>query len=271
MFVDKTVMSLVRHLDFLKENIIIMVKLLTEFKASFYSVIFEQFFFTIINVFMFSVLFTNFGEVIGWSFTDFILFLILFDFFEVFIGIFFWNDWLKIEIINGSFNLRNTKPMNVYWNTYFSKLSHYALLYTVLTFFIYSFFILYFSIELFNIFLGIGVFLLIGIFWISFSEFIRSLDWFFLGLSQIVWQPLNRLNYGFRTFPSPFFKSFNFKFLFFFFPVYLLGDVLLPILKGEEVLNLMSYIWFLVIGIVVLITCTSVAWRYGLSKYEAYG
>ena len=257
--------GLVRHLDFLKENILIMFKLVTEFKTNFYSIVLERTVYLFVNILLFSILFNNFGSVIGWEFSDFILFLLLVDFFAVLLGIVTWKSWIRYEITLGGFNSSITKPINIFWFNYIHTLSYYGLLYTILTFFISIVFILYFNIVFMNIFLGISLFLLIGFFWLSISEFFRSLDWIMIGLSGISWTPFRNLNQGFKNFPSPFFKNFEFKFLFFLFPNFLIAYLLLPILKGDTVINLMNYVWFLVIGSIVLITCTSIVWRYGLS------
>jgi ABC-type uncharacterized transport system permease subunit len=69
--------GIVCYSDFLKENIILMFKYLGEYKASFYSVLFEQFIYLFVNLLLFSILFNNFTDVVGWSFKEFILFLCL--------------------------------------------------------------------------------------------------------------------------------------------------------------------------------------------------
>ena len=153
--------GLVRHLDFLKENILIMFKLVTEFKTNFYSIVLERTVYLFVNILLFSILFNNFGSVIGWEFSDFILFLLLVDFFAVLLGIVTWKSWIRYEITLGGFNSSITKPINIFWFNYIHTLSYYCLLYTILTFFISIVFILYFNIVFMNIFLGISLFLLI--------------------------------------------------------------------------------------------------------------
>jgi len=263
--------GLVRHLNFFKENVVIMFKFLSEYKASFYSVLGEQIVFISVNLLLFSVMVENFADVIGWNFKDFVLFLCLIDFLNVFMGIFTWKNWLKKDIVSGSFNLMLLRPLKVFWFNYFYALSHYALLYTILNFFIFSFFIFYFGIELVNIFLAVGLFGLICFFWLCLVEFFKSLDWVFLGLSEVLWKPLSDVNWSFKSFPAPLFKKFGWKYLLLVFPYYVLAILVLPVLRGYEVVDFWFYVYFLSFGSVVLCLFIFGFWKYGLKNYEAFG
>jgi len=262
---------LFRHFNFLKENIVIMFKYLSEYKASFYSVLLEQFVFLGVNLLMFSVMVENFSDVVGWKFSEFVLFLALVDYMMVLTGIFAWRNWLKSEIISGDFNLKVLRPLNVFWFNYFYKLAHHAFLYSMLNLFVYGFLLFYFKINLVNVWLGVGLFFLIALFWLCFVEFYRSLDWIGLGLSEIFGRPFFNFNWNFKSFPAPFFKKFNLRFVLLIFPSYFLGALVLPVLRGFEVLNFWFYIWFLICGILILCGLISIIWRYGLKNYGAFG
>lgn len=248
-----------------------MFKRAVEYKANLYSVFLEQFFYMASLFIMFNILFTNFGSVIGWNFKDFILFMILADFLWIFIGMIVWRDWLKYDIIKGNFNLYILKPFNTFYFYFTFLFSHYALIYVILTFFIYSGFIIYFQVELFNIFLGLLVMILIGIFSVAFIEFIRSLDWLFLGFSMAVWSSVWHINNNLKNYPAQFFGKSTFRFFLLIFPNYFVAVLLIPIFRGYEV----SEFWFL---IKVLISLTFIfilgiyfVWKYGLKNYEAFG
>jgi ABC-type uncharacterized transport system permease subunit len=163
--------GIVRHLDFLKENIILMFKYLGEYKASFYSVLFEQFIYLFVNLLLFSILFDNFADVVGWSFKEFILFLVLVDYMNVLMGIFIWKYGIRFDITSGDMNLKILRPMRTFWFHYFHNLSHHALLYSILNIFIYFGLLVFFDVAIQNTFVGIVLFLLVGVFWITLVEF----------------------------------------------------------------------------------------------------
>ena len=104
--------GIVRNLNYLKENLIICFKSLSEYKLNLFNSIFEQLIFYFILIIFGKVLISNFGDLIGWSFIDYLLFLIIVDLSTTFTGIFVWDASVQKAIKTGSLNNFLFRPIN---------------------------------------------------------------------------------------------------------------------------------------------------------------
>jgi len=122
-----------------------------------------------------------------------------------------------------------------------------------------------------NVSLGLFLYLLLYIFLIILSEFIKSLDWILIGFSKGISKPFRSIEEALKTYPGKFFEDFKFRFILFFSPLYFVATLVVPVFRGINVVNF----WFQIFGILVFSFIfgflTFFSWRYGLKNYEAFG
>ena len=261
-----------KNYGILKESIMILFKKLVEYKGNLYAVLFEQMIYLLVYCITMYILFENFSDLILWSFNEFILFFIICDFLMVSTGVFLWREtWLSSNITQGNFNSYLTKPVNTYFLYFLTHLNFSGILFMFFSPPLYFLILFYFGITFLNYVLGLFVLFLLFIFMILVTEFVFSMDWLLLGLSDGVWKPFDSINDALRIYPGVFFDKFKFKFILFMCPFYFVATLLVPIFFNKEVLDLWFQIYSLIGINIVLFILTCLIWSYGLRHYEAYG
>ncbi|NQZ84986.1 MAG: ABC-2 family transporter protein [Nanoarchaeales archaeon] len=264
--------GIVRNLNYLKENLIICFKSLSEYKLNLFNSIFEQLIFYFILIIFGKVLISNFGDLIGWSFIDYLLFLIIVDLSTTFTGIFVWDASVQKAIKTGSLNNFLFRPINRIIGFQFHHLNYSGLVDSIMNFIFLFIIVFYYGIVLSNILFGILIFILICFHTIAIDFFIRSLSFISFGLAQTCLDLLLLGSYDIsKKFPFGFFEKMKFRFIVFIFSQFFIGSLLIPILLNKEIWNFWLQIYLLVGMFVVFFVCGVLLWRYGLKNYQAFG
>ena len=259
-----------RNLEYFKENFIIHMKELFEFKANIYSSLLIQVSFYILMFLFYFVIYSNFQSQINWKLSDFILFIAVSNLIHIFIGVVYWKWNLFQQISQGLLNRYLHIPLNPFFVFYIHSQSVMIYLFFVSNFLVFLISVIYFKINIFNLFFLLLLFLLV-IETLVVAFFIDSLNFIKLGSSRI-FQPLHENFMSItRNYPSPFFGSFQFNFLLFLFQGYYVGMVLIPILNGMSIFNFLFELTLLISIIIIFSLGTWLNWHYGLKKYEAFG
>lgn len=264
--------GIVRNLNYLKENLIICFKSLSEYKLNLFNSIFEQLIFYFILIIFGKVLISNFGDLIGWSFIDYLLFLIIVDLSTTFTGIFVWDASVQKAIKTGSLNNFLFRPINRIIGFQFHHLNYSGLVDSIMNFIFLFIIVFYYGIVLSNILFGILIFILICFHTIAIDFFIRSLSFISFGLAQTCLDLLLLGSYDIsKKFPFGFFEKMKFRFIVFIFSQFFIGSLLIPILLNKEIWNFWLQFYLLVGMFVVFFVCGVLLWRYGLKNYQAFG
>ena len=261
-----------RNWDYIKANFIIMLKTLIEYKIAMFSAFLEQLSFFIIQFFFFKVLSDNFADTIGWTLFDFILFAFLIDFMVVISGFVIWGRNLTVDLKVGTLNLYLMKPMNKFFSYQFSNFSITSFIMIIMNLIIFPIFLIHFKINLFNIYYGLAILVLIVFFHIVTGLFLKSISFWSFGLSESLYNLNSEIVYNFaQQYPWQFFKNLSFHFISFSFAIIFISSLLIPVLRGHEIWNIYIQLSILVGMILLLIIGTVINWHYGLKKYEAFG
>ncbi|MFW5704411.1 MAG: ABC-2 family transporter protein [Nanoarchaeota archaeon] len=258
-----------RTINYLKENVIILFKTTIEYKANFYTTLIDQILYFFVN-FIFIYVFSNlFGDIIGWSLEDFILFAVFLDLFRCFAGIFTWK-YFPQAVLNGDLNQHLVKPMGVFKGFYLSKLSMIALLYVISDILLLIIFILFLDFNFTNFYLTIFISLILIIFYLL--AFL-AIDSFSL-LKDKLTDPINEIYFSgyriFQEFPAQFFNRLSFKNIFLIYPTYFVSLLLIPVIRGHELSNFSFNFILLLLGVLILFFITWINWKIGLKRYEAF-
>lgn len=257
-------------LNYLRENLRILIREILEYKANTYSIIFSMSFFTIINFFMMYLLHNSIGDVIGWAYSDYLLLSAILTFFSAFVGLFMWSKNLEHDLTSGFFNLFLNKPGNIFLNYYIHSLSSWAFI----SFFIRSItligIILVFQIEFANKFLVFLSLILFMLYFLSMSLVLESFA-FHMKKSNQIFQPIWNIDWNFFSYPAPFLKKYYSKLFLFMFPAFFGGSLIIPLIKGGEVWNITLQFTILISMTIIFSSLTMINWKTGLKKYEAFG
>jgi len=249
-----------------------MFKTLIEYKANFYSMFIEQFFYILTDIAFFLLFGSLFSDIIGWEIVDFVIFAILVDFFRAFPGIFAWGKGVSENIKNGNFNNNLNKPLNPFLKHYFSDLSSVGIFYIITNLISFFFIIYYFEIQVNNIFMLLIVMILILIVGILFNLFYQSLGFIVLDIDSNVLDPIFQSMYGIvNQYPAQYFTRTKLVYVIFIIPAAFIGSLFIPLMRNYEIWNINYQLTILVILIIFFIIGTIFNWSYGLKKYEAFG
>jgi hypothetical protein len=260
------------YLKYFWTNFIISWKTMIEFKPNFFSLIIAEFFWSPCFLF-FGYIFTNkFGEIIGWSFIDFVIFYYFNNLIWFIYGIFCFHKNLKIKITKGELNKYFYIPGNKFLNFYLHSESNFLTLSLIQSLF-YLPFIFYFSnVSFISFFASLFLCLLISFTISVIHSFLNSLSWYFLELGFITSVEINwRINQTLRQIPGTLFTNSKFKYLVMLFPMYFVSTLVVPVLQRKLVPDLLFQITILILLITVFSIGIYINWNYGLKKYEAYG
>ncbi len=257
-----------KNINYLNESFKILFKTMKEYRANVYSAVITLIFYLIVEVGFFFILYANFGDVIGWSLEDFIIFNLLLNFCNYFVGIFIWTRPLSLEILDGKLNQFLIRPMGVFFQEYTYRLQSNAFLGSIFYFLGLVITFTYFNISV-NFFLLISLILIVGIYfayWIFTESFALLKDKLDLAIQQNLFSFQNLL----EDFPAQFWQGFKFKYILGFMPAFWTALILIPIVQGKTFLD----IWFVyTIAIAFLLGMSLVIWfnwHYGLKRYEAF-
>ena len=261
-----------RELNYIKTGMFLTWKKMLEYKANTYSAILAQIIYFVSQFLVLFVISSNFGDVIGWSFLDFVFYLLLFDFVETIAGFFIWGrSDLKSMIVKGELNCYINRPLNKFICFNASIFSAGGTIMLFITSIFLVFFILFFNVELYNILFGIFIAFLIIIFHIVLRKFVESINFFNFGVSYFLRETVYRSQRIFTNYPAKFFQGGFFRIIFMIIPLFFVSSLLLPVLRNKEVWNLNLQIFILVSLIIVFGFGIFIFWKFGLKKYEAYG
>jgi len=261
-----------RNLDYIKENFILVWKVLIEFKSNLYSSLFLQFFYYFNKYLFFYVLFSSVGDIIGWELIDYLILILIIDLLYSFIEFFNSNGNFSDYLLSGDLNLVTSKPQGIFFKFFFGNLRSSAILFLITSFI--ALIILFFQINfsLGNLILSIFIFILLVLLHLSISFFISSLAFLSKNLdsqfSNIYWTISNEVS----NYPSQFFKNLKFRFIFYIFSGFFVSSLLIPLLRGYDFFINPFYQLGIILSLIVFFSLiTFLNWHFGLKKYEAFG
>ncbi|MCA9495511.1 MAG: hypothetical protein KC589_01095 [Nanoarchaeota archaeon] len=260
-----------RNLDSIKETLIILFKTFLEYKTNGFSAFLIQIFYASSMILLYYIINLNFSQYIPWKFEDFLLFLFIsFIIFDLG-GFLLWDSNLFVAIKKGTLNTILSKPINPFLMNLINGAGSNIYVYFTSDLIILPIIIWYFDIQIVNISLFFIFFLLVLYLHFIFMNLIQSFEWRYLGISNIFMDIFWKLENLFDSYPEPFFRgSTIYKFLFLF-PSFFVGSLLVPTLRGYEVILFNYQISILIFLIILFTFITYINWRYGLKHYEAFG
>jgi len=269
-YLKMTINNFKRNIDYIKTSFFIMWRRLIEYKINFYFGILEQLSYFVFQYVFFFVVFSSFGDIIGWEFIDYILFFLLIDLIRVTAGLFIWKRGVGDLIIDGGLNVYLARPISVFIKHYFSEIEPAAIFYVITDIIAIGLILFFIKVEYFSLFIFL-LLLLIYLTFISYA-FLDSFSFFKKKLGSVfVYTFYNPIMMVMDDYPAQFFKKLKYKQVLNIFPVFYVGLLLIPLLRGYEIDNLLFYI-NLIISLSSLFTLlTLIIWHKGLKKYEAYG
>lgn len=260
------------YLNFILTNINIMWKRLIEYKASFYSAFFEQLFF-IPGYFLFVyVISYSFSEILNWTPLYIFLFVMLEDTLRTLAGVFAWkSDFISDMIKKGSINNLLFRPNGVLFKYYFTDLSPSSFTYVIVNIPIVLSLLLYLKINFYTLLLFLLFSFLITLLYFSFYNLVYVFAFYLIDIEKTLITLFFRSNSIFIQYPAPFFTSFSNYKLFYIFPAFILGYLLIPIFMGKSKIDILEIILTLLVIIIIMNIIINLLWKQGLKKYEAYG
>lgn len=266
-------MEIKRHLEFIKIQFIIAFKKLIEYKTNMYFLFVEHAIFSLAFIYMYSIIFDNFKEMMPWTLNDFIIFFIIHDYLIILAGIFYWGKSLFHEINNGTFNNYLTRPINIFTNYFFNDMTHEALVFLIgnTLFNIVIIIIFGIKVNLFNLIYMLPGFILLLVLFLLITNAVFSLDFKFRGIGKYIYRFYADSNNVIRYYPPHFFNKIKYKITLIIFSSYFTGVILMPLIQGVSYLELKFEIILTLIFIFILTIIIYLNWQFGLEKYEAFG
>lgn len=264
-----------RNLDYIRVNFFIVFKKMLEYKSNFFFFAIEHIIYIASLSISFNIFFSQFFEIISWQLEDYILFFVLMDWISAIGGIFFWRwPFLNQLITKGDFNIFLVRPINVFWGYFFSNLNSGLLVYTIINPIIHLFILIYFfDIQIYNIFLGILIWVAVFVCQVLVSECVHSFEFLKKGSSISIYRLTDTINYGYANqYPFQLFNGVKYKgFFLIFTPMFFIGSLLIPILRGYPIWNIELQLTILFALFVICLGVLVFNWKYGLKRYEAFG
>lgn len=260
-----------RNIEYVKVNFYLMFKTLKEYKINTFGALIDQIAFLVIFFLFFTVLYVNFGNDIGWSHLDFLLYMMVLDIILVSQGLTYWGKNLKRDVLDGELIIYLKNPLTPFFSYEFANISTYAGLMLAIDAMIFPILLFVAHIPLYTIALGMILLLLLCGSFIVFKMFLRSTVFISFALADVGFELEQRLFRTLQTFPSPFFSNSILWNLFLVYPLFFAGSLLVPIFTQKPVPYLEIQIYTLIIVLIVSSIGTYINWKYGLKRYEAYG
>lgn len=263
--------SFIRTLNFVKINFYILYKRIIEYKTNLWSSFFLESIYLLGMFLFFTVIDSNFSSIINWEKSDYFLYVLLLAIISAIGGLITWKEELFYVLKEGNLNSYLIKPIsaNIFYTFY--RLAPPAMIMIIIDIFFLIFFCIFYNIKLYNIGLGLIIFILIILFNIFVSLFIFSLDLHKMGISPFIHNGFDEIKYSIEQYPAPFFKNSFIKFFGHFISFYYGGLLLIPILRNYPITNLYLHLLVLIILTIIFFTLNWLSWKYGLKKYEAFG
>lgn len=259
-----------RNLFFIKECFILLLKKFVEYKSNLYSSFFVFLIWYLSQLVLVLTLSKNFGSDIGWSFNEFLLFIILVNLTWNVLGLFNWGSGLYMAITKGNLNTLLSKPLGVKLKFYFYNLDETGLFFIISNFFYILFLIIFFEPQIhFSLFALFALFLVMIFFtlvWFTFDSF----NFYSVGLSQI-FIPFRVIEDSLQFFPGKFFQETKLKYFLNIFPLYFVAVLLVPIWSNNITSEVYFQFFLLIILTIITFCILMINWHYGLKKYEAFG
>jgi ABC-type uncharacterized transport system permease subunit len=255
-----------RYLDFFLVNLSLMKQHLKEYKVNFYSAISVLVFYTSFTYFFLFVISNSFGDVIGWSYFDFILYSIYTRIIHQTSGIFTWGKNISHSLLHGEFNQHLVRPLNIMPKYFFSNLTSVGFTYFISSLIELSIILIYFnhSISFYVIF----VLFILSLIEFLFFEVVESFGFYGKKLDHEIKKFLRPFYNILHRFPFNYFKAFSLKNIFLLFSSVLVVLLLFPHEFSFSIIFLWSFILLYLLTLVCILLFN---WHYGLKKYEAFG
>lgn len=260
-----------RKKEYIKVNFYIMWKKLLEYKNNMYFSAFEHYFFILTYFAFYFLIFDNFGEGLGWELYDYFVFFIFCEVLYIIAGTFMWGPSISEHILKGKLSDHLRRPFNPFFSFFFQEMNFYGLFLLIQDVVIYSVILFFLPIEFYNVGFSILIMVLIILLILLEFYFVKSLDLIMLNLSLVVIKPFWSFYELTRQYPYGFFRNSGFRFVLLGFPFFLIGSLLIPLLRGYEVWNPLLQISVMIVLIFVFSFGIFFCWHYGLKKYEAFG
>lgn len=261
-----------KNLDYIKENYLIQLKSLNEYKTNIYFSILISTIFSLVSYFALIVISKNFSDILPWGNNEILFFTFFGGFIALFFGAFWFSGNLRYYILSGSLNAFLTKPVNVFIQYFFTSSVFFVLLTSLihLVFLMYVIFFIFDIVYLDRLFYCFILGFLSGIFAIFIYQFFDSLA-FFIKESNFLFHIYVQPQYVFDRFPAVMFKNWIKILSFFYAGAYIQSystAYYFGYISFSEVLNMYFY---LIVLIIVFLILVYLVWKIGLKRYEAFG
>ncbi len=257
-----------RYFDLFKVNLFLMFQTMKEYRANLYSVFLIQIIYVIISYFVSFIVAKNFGDVIGWSFVDFLIYQVLIKIIYQFIGFFIWGKSISYSIINSQFNNHLVMPLNIKLKYYFHNLSSSALIYFLFSLFELFVLLIFFNEREINLLVWFLLVLILIVYQFLFHQLIETLGFYYKKLDFEILKIFYPVSGILSNYPINFFKLIKFKFLLFIFFHSILVLFLFPNNLNISRFDLFFYLFMAIFIYLILFLFN---WKIGLKKYEAFG
>lgn len=262
-------MNFGKKINIFFESLKITLKELFEFKANLYSTLIVQLpYYFAFGTFTY-IFFKNFADVVGWSLGDILIFIGCTSIIHLFTGLFFWGKRLGNMLPRGDLNLFLIRPISPIYLFILRTLNYSVMLFMFFNCLLLIGFLFYLEIvpDLFFIFIFVLLCVLSGLS----GLLIDSLEFYMLGLGNIIFKFYDTAAVTTKNFPGDLFKDLKFSFVFLLFQGYYVSIVLVPYLRGVPAFNFIYETIVLISLVIILFSLLIFNWKRGLKTYEAYG
>ena len=261
------------NVSYLLEKIIEELKALREYKVNFFLGILMSGVYSLMFVILFSALYENFTELIGWNFKEYVFFILIAGFNASIYGSFWFGQNLHYNLKRGILNVILTKPTNTFLTYMGVSLSAPFLANAIIVYFtsLIIFFIFFVDNFMLSRFVGLIVLSCFsGLFFILINRFIDSLNFF--GKSRWILEFYRMFYSTFDRFPAQMFSGSKILLFPFF-----CANVYYGALSTEYFFGKISFEYYLsllgilLVLIILIVLSLIIIWKIGLKNYEGFG
>ena len=258
------------NINFIKENCLIGLKEIIEYKLNFYSSLSTSIFTFLTTIFSLLIFKDNF-YFLNLDINIILFFVLFSETIICFFLMFFKGKNISIFdcLIRGEFNNYLTRPINILLHFIFKGVKIRWFINSVFYFCILLIFLEIQSLSFSKFFLILFLSLIIGYFFICFIYFLDSLSFFYNSTNLLFF--FFEINVNVRKFPPTFFDKFEYKFFLYLLPLSLF---VFPTLYYFHLISLNYLLKILLIILLVSIILTFLVillWKKGLEIYGAFG
>lgn len=257
-----------RYLELFRTQVFIMFQTMKEYKANLYSVFLIQIIFVSISYFTSFIIASNFGEIIGWSFIDFLVYQAIIKIIYQFSGIFLWGKSISYSIIYAQFNNHLVMPLNIKLKYYFNNLSSSGYIYILFSLIELLILLIFFYQRELNYSLLLFTVIILMIYHFFIHQSLETMGFHYKKLDTALLKLYYPITNILSSYPINYFQFFKFKNILIFIPHSILVFIIFP--SSITISLTLFYVIFIII-ILSLITIVILNWKLGLKKYEAYG